>query len=91
MLKSKKGITREVRRARYLPALINVGGQGSIECRLLDISQGGAKLSAATPSAIPDRFDLAFAESAQARPCRVVWRRGKLLGVRFITTSGPSE
>jgi ribosomal protein L39E len=91
MLKSKKRVTREARRARYLPALINIQGQRSIECRLLDISQGGAKLSAAMPSAIPDRFDLAFAESAQARSCRVVWRRGKLLGVRFTTTSVPSK
>jgi hypothetical protein len=74
-----------------LPALINIQGQGSIECRVLDISRGGAKLSAAMPSAIPDRFDLAFAESVPTRTCRVVWRRGKLMGVRFATPSVPSE
>ena len=91
MLKSKKRISRESPRARYLPALVNIHGQERIECRLLDISRGGAKLSAEAPSAIPDRFDLAFAESARARPCRVVWRRGKLLGVRFVTTSAPPE
>jgi hypothetical protein len=32
---------------------------------------------------IPSRFELAFAHG-ERRPCEVVWRRGRMLGVKFI-------
>jgi hypothetical protein len=34
--------------------------------------------------AVPDRFELAFSEGGQHRVCEVVWRRAKMLGVKFI-------
>jgi hypothetical protein len=79
-----KHFEREVRRSRHLSASINVEGRAHCECQVLDISTHGAKVVAGTPSAVPDRFELAFFEGGQSRVCEVVWRRAKLLGVKFI-------
>jgi hypothetical protein len=79
-----KHFEREVRRSRHLLASINVEGRAHCECQVLDISTHGAKVVAGTPSAFPDRFELAFFEGGQSRVCEVVWRRAKMLGVKFI-------
>jgi hypothetical protein len=72
-----KHFDREVRRARnHLSASIKVEG--------LDISKHGAKIVAGTPSVVPDHFELTFFEDGQSRVCEVVWRRTKMLGVKFI-------
>jgi len=49
----------------------------------MDISTNGAKVVIATSSTIPDRFELAFFNGGQTRSCEVIWRRGKVLGVKF--------
>jgi hypothetical protein len=77
-----KHFEREVRRARHLSARIMVAGRAHCECQVLDISTHGAKVI--VPSDVPDRFELAFSEGGQHRVCEVVWRRAKMLGVRFI-------
>jgi hypothetical protein len=58
-------INREVRRTRNIWALIKVKDRTLAECRVMDISHGGAKISTASPSLVPDRFELAFAEGEQ--------------------------
>jgi hypothetical protein len=77
-----KHFEREVRRARHLSARIMVAGRAHCECQVLDISTHGAKVI--IPSDVPDRFELAFSERGQHRVCEVVWRRAKMLGVKFI-------
>ena len=77
-----KHFEREVRRACHLSARIMVAGRAHCECQVLDISTHGAKVIVA--SAVPDRFDLAFSEGGQHRVCEVVWRRAKMVGVKFI-------
>jgi hypothetical protein len=38
------------------------------------------------PTSIPNKMKLAFSRDARTgRICEVIWRRGKTLGVRFIT------
>jgi hypothetical protein len=76
-----KHLEREVRRTRHLSAWIKVEGRAHCECQVLDISTHGAKVIVA--SAVPDRFDLAFSEGGQHRVCEVVWRRAKMIGVKF--------
>jgi hypothetical protein len=83
MSKPTKHSKREVRRIRRLSAWITVQGRVNSECQVLDISKGGAKLVAPTPSAVPDRFDLAFFQGDHPRSCEVIWRHGKVLGVKF--------
>ena len=73
---------REVRRTRHLSAWIKVEGRAHCECQVLDISKHGAKVI--VDSVVPDRFELAFFEGGQHRVCEVVWRRVKMIGVKFI-------
>ena len=85
MLKPKKHFAREVRRARHVSAYIVLNGRADIECQVLDISPHGAKIVTRTPSEVPGGFELAFLQDAQKRrACEVVWRRGKMLGVKFM-------
>jgi hypothetical protein len=77
-----KKFERKVRRARHLSARINVAGRPHCECRVLDISTHGAKIAVAL--AVPNHFELAFSEGRQNRVCEVVWRRAKMIGVKFI-------
>jgi PilZ domain len=58
-------------------------GGGAINCTVKNLSETGAALEVVTPLFIPDRFTL-FVPSAQfKRPCHVVWRKEKRIGVAF--------
>jgi hypothetical protein len=81
-MKSKQHFDREVRRTRHFSAWINVQGRVHCECKVLDVSTNGAKVI--TEEKVPDRFQLAFFQGGENRVCEVVWRRAKMLGVKFI-------
>ncbi|MBR1235605.1 PilZ domain-containing protein [Bradyrhizobium sp. AUGA SZCCT0182] len=50
----------------------------------MDISMTGAKIMAPMPSQVADRFQLTLTQTGgQLRGCEVVWRRAKVIGVRF--------
>jgi hypothetical protein len=83
MPKPIKHFEREVRRARHLSAWIKVKDRAIAECQVMDISNNGAKIIAAPASAVPDHFQLAFFQGDQTRTCEVIWRHGKVLGVKF--------
>jgi hypothetical protein len=78
-------IKRDVRRARRLWAWIKVQDRTIAECHVMDMSHNGAKIVAATSSLVPDRFELAFAEGGQTRSCEIMWRHGKIFGVKFAS------
>ena len=63
-------------------ARIQFGG-GSIDCTVRNISETGAALEVTSPLGIPTEFTL-VTENEQ-RPCRVVWRKEKRIGVTFET------
>jgi hypothetical protein len=66
-------------------AWIVVNGRADCECAVLDASAAGEKLVVGDATGIPDRFELAFFQSADKRQkCEAIWRRGKVLGVKFI-------
>jgi hypothetical protein len=45
----------------------------------------GAKVVVDESSGIPNSFELAFFQSVgQRQMCEVVWRTGKVLGVKFV-------
>ena len=83
MPKRLKPFQRGVRRSRNLPALILTGGAMTAECHVQDVSRHGAKIVVEMPSSIPNQFELAFSLSDNRRRCEVVWRRNKVLGVKF--------
>jgi hypothetical protein len=73
---------REVRRVRCQAAWIALNGEPAAECEIMDISKGGAKIVPDGTLEIPARFELAFSHG-ERKPCDVVWRRGRMLGVKF--------
>lgn len=65
--------------------IILEGGFAARACTVLDISEAGAKISTADPSAVHTRLKLVFARNAtRGRACEVVWRRGQTMGLKFV-------
>jgi hypothetical protein len=83
MPKPTKHFVREVRRVRSLSAWITVQNGATSECKVMDISRDGAKVVAATFATLPNRFHLTFSKGGETKNCEVIWRRAKVLGVRF--------
>jgi len=50
---------------------------------MFNISATGAALEVVTPLFIPDRFTLVIQTDQFSRPCHIVWRREKRIGVAF--------
>jgi PilZ domain len=57
------------------------------ECRLNDISDGGARILLPSEDlSLPDEFMLLLTHNASIRrQCRIAWREGASIGVKFIT------
>ncbi len=58
-------------------------GGGVIDCMIRNLSSVGAALEVSTPVGIPESFLLIFRTEGMQKPCRVVWRREKRIGVAF--------
>jgi hypothetical protein len=52
-------------------------------CRVLDLSDTGARLKSAQAESIPNQFELEVPSEGIQRPGAVQWRRGGELGVKF--------
>ena len=76
---------RSPRKVRDHGAWITFDGDiRSYECRVLDVSASGAKLLADVDALVGSSFKLSVAPYSLVRkPCEVVWRRGRQLGVKF--------
>jgi PilZ domain len=87
MAKQRRSSTRK---ARNHGAWITFDGDiRSYECRVVDVSAAGAKLVADIDADIGSSFRLSVApHSIVRKPCEVVWRRGRQLGVKFTEMSG---
>jgi hypothetical protein len=59
-------------------------GYCTIGCQIVNESESGARLIPADLAQCPSEFVLKPREG-EARRCVVVWRRGAMVGVRFIT------
>jgi hypothetical protein len=79
----QKKAKREVRRIRHQSAWITLNGLDASECEIMDISNNGAKIVPDGTRVIPAHFELAFAQGKR-HACEVVWRRGRMLGVKFV-------
>ncbi len=80
-------IQREPRRQlNKRPAWLSVDdGVTRIECLVLDVSPGGARLVTEAAIDVRDNFLLALVpEHPKRQPCEVVWRRGQTYGVKFL-------
>ena len=77
---------REARRSVHQPGWVTLdGGFAARPCVVQGMSTTGAKLIIDDPNVLPAKLRLAFTRDARTgRPCEVVWRRGKSLGLKFV-------
>jgi hypothetical protein len=56
-----------------------------IDCLVLDVSPGGARIVTDAALDVRDSFVLALVpEHPKRQACEVVWRRGKTYGIKFL-------
>ena len=77
---------REMRKSVRQPGWITLdGGFAARRCVVQNLSSTGAKITIDDPNMLPAKLRLAFTRDARTgRPCEVVWRRGKSVGVKFV-------
>jgi hypothetical protein len=68
----------------YGAKVVASDGSWNRDCRVLDVSQTGAKLAFEKATELPEDFILVLSQQGNAmRRCRVVWAAGREMGVRF--------
>jgi hypothetical protein len=80
-------VQREPRRQLHKqPAWITVeDAMANVECFVLDVSPGGARIVTDASMDVRDRFELVLVpDHLKHQPCEVVWRRGKTYGIKFL-------
>jgi hypothetical protein len=86
--KPRVKVPREPRRQLHKhPAWLMIGDETTrCDCTVLDVSPGGARITTDAAIDIKDRFVLALVPSHPKRqPCEVVWRRGNMFGIKFVS------
>ena len=80
-------VQREPRRQlRQQPAWLSVDdGITKLECFVLDVSPGGARIVTDAEIDVSDRLVLALVpQHPKRQPCEVVWRDGTTFGIKFV-------
>ena len=57
-----------------------------LDCRIVDLSDTGARLELDAPTFLPLKFSLRFVTSGKEIPVKLAWQRGAEAGVRFVPT-----
>lgn len=86
MRKHPLDVRHHDRKKTRVPAWISYGESSTpIPCVLWDVSEGGARITAAHSNILPDAFVLILNRRTNAhRFCQVVWRRSPHLGIKFV-------
>ncbi len=73
------------RRNVNVPAWADPGGVWPvIDCRIIDLTKEGARVSSATGHDLPDVFQLRADSTRVIGTVEVVWRQANQVGVRFL-------
>jgi len=95
MSQVKQQRRRSARRIRQHRSWITIENDiRSHECQVLDVSADGAKLLADIDAPIGSTFRLsAVPEALVRRKCEVLWRKGRMIGVKFSieASTSPNE
>ena len=87
MAPNKPGVKkRAVRKSLRQPGWITLDGGFAVRaCVVEDLSSSGARVTVEDDNTLPAKLRLAFTRDARSgRPCEVVWRRGRTVGVKFV-------
>lgn len=76
---------KHIRRMINFPAKIDLGASAPLrDCMLVDVSSGGARLSAEQIARLPADFTVVLSyRGVPRRRCHVIWRSTEEVGVRF--------
>jgi hypothetical protein len=73
------------RRSLNTPGWIRLdGGFGLRECRIIDVSIAGVRISLPFAGKLPETFTLLLSKHAQGHRVRTIWRRANQIGAKFI-------
>ena len=61
--------------------------KSTLDCRVRDMTEDGARLDIMTQQLLPHKFELQMAGNS-ARRCGLRWARGTFVGVRFLPDAG---
>ena len=77
------------RRSISRPAWIDSeDGHTRLPCRIVDISEGGARLVLPEARDLPGNFSLVLLQDgSDTKRCRMAWRSGETVGVEFLGIS----
>ena len=78
------------RRATRTRAWADPGGVAPVvDCMIVDVSEGGASVTAVNGAELPDAFQLQIDRSNAVGEARVVWRKGHTVGVTLAKAKKP--
>ncbi len=56
---------------------------GTLDVKIRDLSENGAKLEVLATTPLPEKFDFIIVADATITPAQVMWRKGNLVGLHF--------
>jgi hypothetical protein len=65
-------------------AMVGDGGFAARQCTVIDISDGGARFRVEDTQFVKPQFQLKFDRTSPGRPCKVAWKKGDAIGVKFV-------
>jgi PilZ domain len=75
-----------VRERVQFQALIDIGGGSHpLNCTVMDVSEGGARIKVSSPAKLPNDFWLVITKDRmKRRQCQIVWRSKSQIGVKYL-------
>jgi hypothetical protein len=71
--------------------LLSLDGRCNRRCTILDVSEGGARISGPDLQLIPGRAFLFVAKTGDIFECDIRWTRGEEIGLHFIDSATRSQ
>ena len=75
---------RESRQRTFKAAKVSLEGFAILDCVVQNISSTGACLQVVSQKSVPDEFELIITRDNSVKFCRIAWRKGNNIGVRFV-------
>ena len=72
-----------LRRLTLKAGTISFNNGAGIDCLVRNLSATGACLELESPVGVPNAFTLVISTDHLQRPCQVVWRSARRIGVKF--------
>lgn len=87
-----KDLRASARRNFDATGWIRLGGGFAIRrCKVINISDGGARISVPQQQAVPNSFSFTLDRRREGCPARVKWRKGAEMGLAFVLApAGPA-